>query len=127
MKRIYVLLTVTLIFVILICGCMGFGGLSAGTYYNTRDTYSRISLGVDGTFINDGRNETTDGTYTSDGTVLTAHGNCQTGKGTVYFKRSCGDPLTFDSYYKISSDKTFCQMTGKDGSVTSVCYTLKSS
>jgi hypothetical protein len=125
MKHIYILLTVTLVFVIFTCGCMGAGSLSPGTYYNTQDSYNRISLGVDRTFINDGRSGTTDGTYTIDGDMLIAHGDCQTGKGTFYFKRTCGGALEFESYYKISNEN-FCQIAGKGGHIIdTMCYNRK--
>ena len=125
MKSTWMILILSIIFAI-ICGCTGIGGgsISPGTYMNDKNPSSFVTIDSDKNFIQELPTDISWGTYTMGGDVLTVEGNCKEGKGLAY-PRFCGQK--FIMYYKMSGNSTFCQMTGKDGSVTSVCYTLKSS
>jgi hypothetical protein len=118
---------VAIIFVI-ISGCtsniIGGGSLTPGTYVNSHNPSSFVTIDADKNFIQELPTDISWGTYKMGGDVITVEGNCREGKGLM-FSRFCGDK--FIMYYKVSGKDTFCQMTGKDGSASSVCYTLQSS
>jgi hypothetical protein len=115
-----------IIFVI-ISGCTSVisgGSLSPGTYINNQNPSSFVTIDADKNFTQELPMDISWGIYTMSGDVITVEGNCREGKGLM-FPRFCGEK--FIMYYKMTGKDTFCQMAGKGGSVSSVCYMLKSS